>query len=60
MKEIRVSILGAGNIARQMADTINALEGVTLYGVASRDLKKAEAFAEKYGAVKAFGSYEEL
>ncbi|MBR6789960.1 MAG: Gfo/Idh/MocA family oxidoreductase [Oscillospiraceae bacterium] len=60
MKEIRVSILGAGNIARRMADTVNALDGVTLYGVASRDLKKAEAFAGKYGAVKAFGSYEEL
>jgi len=60
MKNIRVSILGAGNIARRMADTVNAVEGVTLYGVASRDLQKAEAFAEKYGAEKAFGSYDEL
>lgn len=60
MKDIRISILGAGNIARYMADTVNAVEGVTLRAAASRDLKKAEAFAEKYGAEKAFGSYEEL
>ncbi|MBQ4050995.1 MAG: Gfo/Idh/MocA family oxidoreductase [Oscillospiraceae bacterium] len=60
MKNIRISILGAGNIAHRMADTVNAVEGVTLRAVASRDLKKAEAFAEKHGAEKAFGSYEEL
>src|SRR5690606_6651166 len=30
------------------------------YAVASRDYKKAESFAVKYGYHKAFGSYEEM
>lgn len=60
MKEIRVSILGAGNIAGRMARTLQAVEGVTLWAAASRSLAKAEAFAAEFGAVKAFGSYDEL
>lgn len=60
MKEIKAAILGAGNIARRMAKTFAAVDGVTLWAVASRELEKAAAFAEEYGAVKAFGSYEEL
>ena len=60
MSELRVSILGAGNIAKTMARTVQAVEGVTLWGVASRSLDKAEEFAAKFGAPRAFGSYEEL
>lgn len=58
--EIRAAILGLGNIAQKMADTINHTDGVTLYAVASRTAEKAEEFAETYGAVKAYGSYEEM
>ena len=46
--DIRLSILGAGNIARRMADTVNGLSGVTLRAVASRQLDKAQAFGKKY------------
>ncbi|MDD6032474.1 MAG: Gfo/Idh/MocA family oxidoreductase [Oscillospiraceae bacterium] len=60
MSELKVSILGAGNIAKTMARTVQAVEGVTLWGVASRSLDKAEEFAAKFGAPRAFGSYEEL
>ena len=45
--DIRLSILGAGNIARRMADTVNGLSGVTLRAVASRQLDKAQALGIK-------------
>ncbi len=61
---MRWGILGAGNIANKFAETIQKMqqagEDEQLTAVASRDLKKAEAYAEKYGAVHAFGSYEEM
>lgn len=60
MKIMRLAILGAGNIARNMAKTVNALDEVELYAVASRDKQKAEGFADEFGAAKAFGSYEEM
>lgn len=56
---MRVGILGAGSIARVMADTISKMEEATVYAVASRSLEKAQEFAKKYGAI-AYGSYEEM
>lgn len=43
-----------------MAKTISQMENVTCYAIGSRSLEKAEAFAQKYGFQKAYGSYEEL
>ena len=43
-----------------MAKTISQMENVTCYASGSRSLEKAEAFAQKYGFQKAYGSYEEL
>lgn len=57
---MRIGILGAGNIARNMAKTLNAMEDATLYAVGAREKERAEAFAKEYGAEKAYGSYEEL
>lgn len=57
---MNVGIIGAGNIATKMANTINALEGICNYAIASRDLQKAEAFKETYGFNKTYGSYEEM
>lgn len=57
---MNVGILGAGNIARKMAQTINGMDGVALAAVGSRDIAKARAFAEEFSAEKAYGSYEEL
>ena len=34
---MRVGIIGSGNIASQMAATINQVDGVELYAVAHRD-----------------------
>lgn len=59
-----VAILGAGNIARQMAKTLRLMKArgdkVELYAVGSRDKARAEAFAQAEGFAKAYGSYEEL
>jgi predicted dehydrogenase len=58
---MKVGIIGAGHIAVKMADTLNVMGGgVEAYGIASRDLGKAGAFAEKNRVRKAFGSYEAL
>lgn len=57
---MKIGILGAGNIARNMANTLNAMEDATFYAIGARDQKKAEKFAKEYGAKKAYGSYEQL
>ena len=57
---MRVAIMGAGGIAVKMANTLKGLEDVETYAVASRSLEKAEAFANKNGFTKAYGSYEEM
>jgi predicted dehydrogenase len=57
---MKVGILGAGNIASKMAQTLNLMEGAEPYGVASRDHGKAKEFAERYHFKKAYGNYEEL
>lgn len=60
MKKHKMAILGAGHIAEKMAETMRAMKKVQCYAVASRDIKKAEQFAKKFGFKKAYGSYEEL
>lgn len=60
---MKVAVLGAGSIARTMAETINGMPkeaGVELYAVGSRDISRAKEFAREYGVEKAYGSYEEL
>lgn len=59
------AILGAGHVAEKISRTINLLrksgnDEVSLYAVASRNIEKAKAFAEKYQIQNAYGSYEEL
>lgn len=56
----RIAIMGTGNIAKTMARTIKKMKNVKCYAVASRDIAKAEKFAEEFGVKKAYGSYEEL
>jgi|GEM_PF-3564530 len=57
---MKLGILGAGNIARKMAATVNEMEHVEAHAVASRDLQKAREFAQKWNVRKAYGSYEEM
>ncbi len=55
-----IGILGLGNIARKMASTVNLMDDVNLYAVASRSIDKAELFKEEHFAEVAYGSYLEL
>ncbi len=58
---IRWGILACGGIAEKFtADLVAHVSEGVVYAVASRDLCKAEDFKNRHGAVKAFGSYQEL
>lgn len=60
LKKYNIGIMGAGNIAGVMAETVKKMKNVKLYAIASRQKVKADVFAGKYGCKKAYGSYEEL
>lgn len=60
MQTVRFAILGAGDIAEQMAATVSRMQTVETYAIASRDRLRAKTLAEKHGFTKAYGSYEEL
>ncbi len=57
---MKIGILGTGIVAGKMARTITGLKEAENYAVASRDIRKAEAFRREYEIKKAYGSYEEL
>lgn len=57
---MKIGILGAGRIASTLAETMNKMPEVECYGVASRNLEKAEVFAKDHGFQHAFGSYENM
>lgn len=57
---MKIGILGAGGIASTLAETMNKMPEVECYGVASRNLVKAQEFIREHGFEKAFGSYEEM
>ena len=60
MKKIRWGVAGPGVIAQKFAEAIAGVDCAELYAVASRSGERAEAFAEKYGAKKAYSSYSEM
>jgi len=58
---VRWGILGCAGIADWgLIPGMKLTKTATLTAVASRTLSKAQAFAQKHGARKAYGSYEEL
>ena len=58
---LRVGIMGCGQMAAVMAENLTDITDVTVVAVASRDKKRANAFAKKYCPyAKAYGSYEGL
>jgi predicted dehydrogenase len=58
--KVRFGIIGLGAIAARFASVLNTVPGVELVSVASSDKRKADAFAEKFGAKKAYDNYVEL
>jgi len=57
---MKIGILGPGRIADTTAPAMVALDQVQCYAVASRSLDRAQAFAQKFGFEKAYGSYEQM
>jgi predicted dehydrogenase len=59
-RKVRWGIIGLGNIANKFATDLLTMKDAELYAVASRTKQKAEDFAEKYQATKAYSRYEAL
>lgn len=59
-RTIRWGILATGRIAEHFAKDLALVEGSELVAVGSRRLEAATEFAERFGGVRAHGSYEEL
>ncbi|MBP5275066.1 MAG: Gfo/Idh/MocA family oxidoreductase [Abditibacteriota bacterium] len=53
-------IVSAASIAASFMNGIKTSQNSRAAAVAARDLKRARAFADKYGIPKAYGSYREL
>lgn len=60
MRTIKWGIIGAGNIARKFATALTSMKDTEITAIASRNIKKAEKFAEGFHIKKSYGSYEEL
>ena len=60
MESIKIGIMATGWMAEKMTITLQQLEGVELYAVASRSFQKAKDFAEKWKFARFFGSYEAM
>lgn len=59
-RKIRWGIIGLGGIANKFATDLLTVEDSELYAVASRTQDKADDFAKKFNATKAYSSYEDL
>lgn len=57
---VNFAVLAAGGIAAKMSQAVMKLPEVKMYAVASRSYERADAFAQKWGYEKAYGSYEEM
>lgn len=57
---VKWGVLACGGIANNFAEAVNATESSELYAVAARDAERAQAFAQKHSATRAYGSYEAL
>lgn len=57
---MKIGIIGAGSIAATMATTLQQMKGTECYAIASRDIKRASEFADKYGFERAYGSYADM
>ncbi|MDE0396335.1 MAG: Gfo/Idh/MocA family oxidoreductase [Candidatus Poribacteria bacterium] len=58
--KIRWGILGPGGIAHKFADALKAIPDAEIIAVGSRDLQRADAFADTFDVPHRHGSYVEL
>ncbi|MCH5274859.1 MAG: Gfo/Idh/MocA family oxidoreductase [Lachnospiraceae bacterium] len=57
---MKFGILAPGKIAHKMAEAVSGIPDLEKYAVASRDIAKAQDFANKWKFEKAYGSYEAM
>jgi predicted dehydrogenase len=57
---LRLGILGCANIAKQFTRDVSQSRDISIQAVASRDLAKAQAFANDFQLPRAYGNYEAL
>jgi D-xylose 1-dehydrogenase (NADP+, D-xylono-1,5-lactone-forming) len=57
---VRWGILSTAQINRAVIPQIKALDYTTLYGIASRDPHKAQAYAAEHGFEASYGGYQQL
>lgn len=60
MSRLKLGIIGSGWIADKMAITLAGMSEVEAYAIASRDISKAQVFANAHNFACAYGSYEEM
>ena len=60
MEKVKWGILGLGNIAHKFCQDLLLVHNAQLEAVASSSKKRAVEFSKKYGAKRAYGSYDEL
>ncbi|NGY59331.1 Gfo/Idh/MocA family oxidoreductase [Lentzea sp. NEAU-D13] len=53
-------VIATGGIAQTVTADMLKVEGVTVLAVSSRDVTRAQAFAERFGIERAYGDYREL
>lgn len=59
-EKMNVAIMGPGRLANTVAEKLKQMSQVSCYAVASRSIERANAFSERHGFKKAYGSYEAL
>lgn len=57
---IRWGVLGTGGIAHAVAQDFRFVQDAELLAVASRELPRAQAFAQRYDIARSYGSYDAL
>ena len=57
---MKIGVLGTGNIVKSITKTLNGMENMECYAIASRTKERAEQAAKELGYETAYGSYEEL
>lgn len=53
-------VIATGGIAQAVTADMLKVEGVTVLAVSSRDVTRAQAFAERFGIERAYGDYRDL
>ncbi|MGX1930406.1 Gfo/Idh/MocA family protein [Flagellimonas sp. 2504JD4-2] len=58
--KIKWGIIGPGNIARKFASDLKLVDGASIMAVASRNLERAQSFANEYGIANVYDNYDAL